>query len=131
MKIGELLNAILSSDNSIMETLARESCTKLIKLGMKIPSIEKTEEDYLSKDSQEMILMQVKAAGKNYMKEVFSKMLGERSSLKMEKEMILKEIENKNEIIEKMTNELEFVKNEYERKNKGFYGNLELNLVEP
>ncbi|CAG9309946.1 unnamed protein product [Blepharisma stoltei] len=131
MKIGELLNAILSSDNSVLETLARESCTKLIKLGTKLPSIEKTEEDYLSKDSQEMILMQVKAAGKNYMKAVISKMQEERSSLKMEKEMILKEIENKNEIIEKMANDLEFVKNEYEKKSRAFYGNLECNLVEP
>lgn len=130
-KLGELLNSILKNDFSTIQTKLRESCSLLLKLGVKLP-VEKIEnDDFLSKEQQKMIISQVKQTGKHFVKEVFNKIISERNNLMYEKETAIKEIDFKNQEINSLISGIEVAKVQFENREKEFYSKLQVGLFNP
>lgn len=130
--LSDLLTCLLTPGTPGAVTKLRESCTKLLKLGIQLPQYAASPEpDPFDTEAKKLILFSVKSNNKVEVKEIITKLTAERKKTKIEKDLLEKELQSKAAEIEQMESMLKTLKISLESKTKGLKDNFEDNLVKP
>lgn len=131
--LSDLLTCLLTPGTPGAITKLRESCSKLLKLGIQLPQYasSSSDPDPFDAEAKKLILYSAKSNNKNEVKEIVSKTIAERKKIKIEKDLLEKELVSKASEIEQMEVALKGLKNSLESKTKGIKDNFEDNLVKP
>lgn len=130
--LSDLLTCLLTNGNPGLISKIRDSCSKLLKLGIQLPLYApEPESDIFDNEAKKILILSVKSSSKNEVKEVISKLSGERKRIKIEKELIEKELAGKIGEIEQMEQGLKTLKADLEVKGKVIRSLFEENLVKP
>jgi hypothetical protein len=99
--LSDLLSCLLTAGNPGIVGKIRDACSKLLKLGIQLPLYApEPENDVFDNEAKKIIILSVKASSKNEVKEIISKLSSERKKIKIEKELLEKELASKGNEIE-------------------------------
>jgi hypothetical protein len=130
--LSQLFLEIVQLSNTQAVGKVREACSKLLRLGIQLPLTNTTETgDFFDSEAKKLILLSAKSANKNEVKEIVMKLINERKKIKLEKELMEKEIECKFKEISELEMGIRELKKDIEGKCFALRGEFESNLMKP
>ena len=96
ISLSDLLSSLLSQSSQNLPGKIRDSCTKLLKLGIQLPlTSNDPSSDVFTHNEKKIILMNIKSSVKNDVKEIIRRVGNERKNMLIEQELMRKELEGK------------------------------------
>ncbi|OMJ91557.1 hypothetical protein SteCoe_5807 [Stentor coeruleus] len=131
--LSDLLGVLLTPGSPGLIGKVRDSCAKLLKLGIQLPMTNSInlEQDFFDNEAKKLILMSVKTSAKNEVKEIINKLCAERKNIRVEKDMMEKDIESKLQEINDLDKALRELKKSIDDKLTTLNINFESNLYKP
>lgn len=131
--LSDLLGVLLTPGNPGLIGKVRDSCSKLLKLGIQLPmtSSINLEQDFFDNDAKKLILMSVKTSAKNEVKDIINRLCTERKNIRVEKDFMEKDIESKLQEINDLDKALKELKKSIDDKLSTLNVNFENNLYKP
>ena len=130
--LSDLLASLLSSNQQGLITKVRESCSKLLKIGIQLPqNTVLSEKENLDAEIKKIFLLNIKSTAKNELKDILNKISAERRNLKIEHSLMQKELESKMQDFDDLEQNIKQVKDQIEDKSEKIRKMFESHLLKP